>query len=492
MPPVRNLRGIGSRKPIPIFTWIPPGFNPIHKIEVFDVDTGTAHDVTDLVIEGEYTWGVTGTIGKFEFTVDNSAQDFLNIFTPYDEIRVYLDYGATASTIRFKGLIERVSKKDFNLVLTGRGPAAKFMDKNVTYSATDKARSTILTEIIQKYFTDLTTNNLSTDSITSTVNYFEVPFWTVVEDICNQGSFDAYVDADFDFNYFERGSKSNITEAIIHEYNLIETGDFAPDASNISNSVKVYGKEVEGIPILATAPDTVSQGTFGVKDLKIQDASITTVDQAQSRANYELSLNKDAPVVGSVTSLLLPTIQPGEKVRISDPLNELAPDFYEVFEYRQMFNNDDPPKTEVTIKKERNKISNILKKRIRYESEAVTNVNPNELDHSIIYDYETDVGTHSGTEITEGVLKLKSGETTGIWESDVTNVAFEVSFAEVRREGDDLTGLKIYISLDGGANYSQVEGVVGEQVTVAGQNIKVRVIITSTNTRIRALGILYS
>ncbi|KKN09002.1 hypothetical protein LCGC14_1050950, partial [marine sediment metagenome] len=52
--PVRNISSIGRTKPIPIFVWIPPQFNLIYKIEIYDSDTETAYDVTDIVIAGEY------------------------------------------------------------------------------------------------------------------------------------------------------------------------------------------------------------------------------------------------------------------------------------------------------------------------------------------------------------------------------------------------------------------------------------------------------
>ena len=488
--PTRNISAIGSSKPIPIFIWIPPKFNPTHKIEVYDVDTDTAYDVTDLVIGGEYTWGKTETIGKFEFTIDNSAQDYLSIFTPYDELRVYMDYGATATTLRFKGLIERVSKKDFKLVLSGRGPATRYIAKNVTYSTTGTARATILSAVIAKYFTDLTTTNLEADTTTAKVNYYERPFWEFIEDICGQSGYDAYVDSVFDFHYFAPNSRRNTTEAIVHEYNLIETGDFAPDASNIFNRITVYGAEIGEIPTIATASDTNSQTQYKVRDLKINDTNITTQTQAQARADYELARNKDPPTVGLVTSLGLPTIAPGEQIRVSDPLNGLNPGYYEVFEFTHKFSNDDPFMTEIKIKKERGAVSGILKKRLKFESESTKNVNPNEMENSVIYDFITDTGTHSSTEITGGVLKT-DGASSGTWESDVTTTSAVVSGAEVRINANDLSGVFIYVSFDGGANYTQVVGTPGTQVSATGNHIKVRVRITSADTRIKALGILY-
>ena len=492
--PVRNISSIGRTKPIPIFVWIPPQFNPVHKIEVYDSDTGTAYDVTDIVIKGEYAWGVTETIGKFEFKIDNSSQTYLGIFTPYDEIRVYIDYATTATTLRFKGIIERVSKQDFNLVLSGRGPATKYVGKNVTYSATDKARSTILSEIISKYFTDLTTTNLEADSTTATVNYFDKPFWDVVEDICNQGSHDAYIDTSFDFHYFSTGSRQNSTEAIVHEYNLIETGDFAPDASFIYNKIKVYGQEINGIPLIATAEDSNSQVTYKVKELKINDSNITTQVQAQVRANYELSLNKDPPNVGFVTSLGLPTLVPGEQLRVSDPLNGLNPGYYDVFEFTHKFDNDKPFMTEIKIKKERSTVPGILKKRIKFESEISAVSNKNEMDYSFIENFDSDTGNHSSTTISGGTLKVSQGSSNGTWTSNSISLQGDIQGKTIELKGSGSGYIVSRISYDGGITFNSfsidvlVNVPLGNPIT----SIIIELSLSTASSQANTIGILYT
>ena len=487
---VRNISSIGRTKPIPIYVWIPPAYNPVWKIELYDGTT--TYDVTDIVIKGEYTWGVTETIGTFEFKIDNSAQTYTNVFSPYNELRVYLDYGTTATTLRFKGIIERVSKKDYMLVVSGRGPATKYLGKNVTYSATDTARSTILSTIISNYFSDLTTTNLETDSTTATVNYFDKPFWEVVEDICGQATYDAYIDSSFDFHYFSSDSRSNTTEAIIHEYNLVDTGDFAPDASFVYNKVKVYGKEIGGVPLIATAKDSPSQTAYGVKELKINDSSITTQSQAQVRADYELANNKDPPTIGIVTSLGLPTLAPGEQLRISDPLNGLSPGYYNVFEFTHKFDNDDPFMTEVTIKKERSTIPFILKKRIKFESEITAVSNPYEMDYSVVEDFNSDTGTKSGTTISTGALKVASGGSSGTWTSDSISLQGDVQTVEVRLSGIGYIILRL--SLNGGLVFATIlpssKYSISSSIPIT--DLQIQIILQTSNTQINTMGVLYT
>jgi hypothetical protein len=490
---VRNIRSIGSRKPIPVFVWIPPRYSPIWKIEVYDGTTAT--DVTAFMISGEYTDGITETIGNFQFKIDNSTEQYSGTFNLYDEIRIYLDYATTATTLKFVGMVERVSKSGNNIILSGRGSAAKVIGKNITYSATDTARSTILSEIISDNFTSITTNNLESDTTTLTVNYFEKPFWDIVEEICLIGGRDAYIDKDFDFHYFESGSRSNSTEAVVHNYNLIETGDFAPDASSIINKVRVYGAETEGIPLIYTSEDSTSQTTYESKDLKITDTSITTAAQAQSRADYELAKSKDPPTVGTVLSLGLPTISPGEQIRISDPMNGLDPSYYQVHKFVHKFDNDKPFMTELTIQKERTSIPKILRQRVKFEAEIMKNVNPNDLDYSRIWDFSTSTGTHSNTEISiststgEGVLKTTGGST-GTWISELVSLSSNISAIELRIKGDVISGIQLSVSTDGGIVYTPI--VYGTTTIPAGSNIKVKLVLNSATTQVKALALLYN
>ena len=488
---VRNIGSIGATKPIQIHVWIPPIYNPKYKIEV-EVSDGTTYDITNQIIQGEYTDGITETIGNFSFKINNSQQTYTDLFSLYDKINIYLDYGTTATSLRFVGKIERISKSNYNLILTGRSSASRVLGKNITYSATNKARSTILSEIISENFSSiLTTTNLSTDSTLATVNYFERPFWDIVEELCTAAEYDAYVDADSDFNYFASGSKQNTTEAVVHTKNLISTGDFAPDLQNVYNKVRVYGKKINNLPIIATASNTSSQTSYDIKDLKINDSSIDTVTQAQARADLELAKNKDPPTVGTILSLGLPTILPGEQIRISDPNNGLEPKYYTIQKFIHKFSNDEPFQTELTIQKERISIPSILKKRVKFEYEVADNENPNDLDSTIIYDFTTDTGTHSSTEIdTElKILKVVSGQTSGTWISDSNEVDDTVTGIEVRMDGSSLEGTQLWVSLTGGEPYSQVNR--DNSNTVSGNIIKLKVILGNANTELNALAIYY-
>ncbi|MFH1276728.1 MAG: hypothetical protein ABIH82_06470, partial [Candidatus Woesearchaeota archaeon] len=461
-----------------------------------EVETSTtSYDITKYVIEGEYTDGITETIGSFNFKVDNSSQSYLTLFSLYDKLNIYMDYGASATTKVFTGMIERISKSDYTIILNGRSSASRVLGKNITYAATDKARSTILSEIISTNFsTILTTTNLESDTGTATVNYTERPFWDIVEEMCGSASFDAYIDSDFDFHYFESGSRQNETDMVVHTNNLIYTGDFTPDLQGVYNKVRVYGAKINDLQIIASATDSSSQTSYDPKELVIYDSSIKTVSQAQARADLELAKNKDPPTVGTVMSLGLPTLVPGEQIRISDPDNGLDPSFYTIQKFTHKFSNDDPLMTELTLQKERISIPTILKKRVKYEFESGESDNPNDLDNCIIINFNTNSGTHSSTEVDSGsdVLKVISGSTTGTWISETFELSEDTSDVELRVSGESLTGTKIRLSTDGGVTYKQIWGVGAYTTFTAGKSIKIQVDFATATASIKSLAFYYN
>lgn len=487
MPATRSLRGI------PIHVWIPPTMDMEFKIEIVD-SSGNTYDITDEIVEGEYTDGVTETIGNFIFTIDNDDQSFTDKFSLYDEIRIYMDYATSATTKVFIGLIEKVSTKEEDIIITGRAIASRVMGITVTYAASDYTHE-ILSTILTNHASYITQSNIDTTESTDksvVVNWYQKPFWECVQELCNNSGYDAYIDADSDFNYFVSGIRDNSTEAVVHDHNLEEVGDFTPDLSFVYNRIIVYGAKVKDQQVLWTEDDDDSISSYDVRELVINDSNIITVAQAEARAVYELSLNKDPPIIGEVTSLGLATILPGERIRISDPDSNLQPDYYNIQKFTHRFSSDDVPLTVLTIKKEGNTLSKVLKKRIVFETESTEKENPNEMRFSWINTFDSDSGIHSDTEITEGVLKLQSGKSTGTWISDLKTVSSNVSAFELRIRGGAIPGTECYVSIDGGNRWQVVSNLnTSYDSFPSGINLKLKIVLNSASSQIDSLALLY-
>lgn len=489
---------IRSLKRIPIFVWIPPIYSPIYKIEIYDGTT--AYDVTDRIYDGEYTDGITETIGNFSFIIDNSDQIYTAKWNVYDKIRIYLDYATTATTLRFVGMIEKVSKRSHKIVVSGRSSATRVMGITVTKSYTNQYTHDIIEDLISEYCSGyITTTNIDTTESTDsqvTVNWYQKPFWECILELCDRATYDAYIDSSFDFHYIVSGSARNTTECVVHTANLIEIGDFTPDLSIIKNRIIVYGAKIEGMQIIWTAEDATSiksaeEGGYDVKEEIINDSNIITTVQAKDRADYELSVRKDPPTIGEIVSLGLPTLAPAEKLRISDPMSNLPPAYYAIQKFIHKFSNEEPMQTILTVQKEMNTISKILKKRIVFEKQAIEMENPNEMRYSWLFDFNIDSGSHTDTEITDGRLKCQSGQSSGTWISQTSTITSDVTDCELRINGEALPGTVYYVSNDNGTTWASINLNTKHTFTIQDKNLKLKIELNSASTQIEALVLLY-
>lgn len=503
---VRNLKSVGKPKPIPSIHFIPPLFSPVWKIEIV-TETQTL-DITELLVEGSYLDGVTTSIGDFEFKILDPNNTTSDLVSEFDTINVYIDYGKTATTLRFSGRIERLSNSEqVYLILTGRSVAMITTGTNVTYSSDGlKARSEILKAIIEQYFSEtISISGIEDDLTEIEVNYEEMPFWSLVEELCVSGGRDAYISAARVFNYFEKNIRENKTEAVVEDINLIEATDYARDTQEIYTKVRVYGRRDGTVPIISSSVSDTSNTRGITKNLKIDNSSIVTESQADDLATAEGIDKKIPPTIGSITSVLLPTLLPGEKVNIANPTNNIPPAAYQINSFRQIFPLGATPQTELIIQKQRVDLSTIIKSNIKFQSNAPDYINRQDLDYSIIFDYNSNIGeqrfnkgTHSNTTLSfdtaTGIAELKTdGSATGEWTSDVIQLKGLVSKIEIRIKATDATTTKYFVSLDGGINYVEIGSASGDfTFTNPQDNVILRVAIKSADTRIEKIGILYS
>jgi len=478
---------IVSGRRVPTWVWVPPTYAPLYKLEIVRND-GTEDDITDYIYSAEIVDGVTDTIGNFEIEIDNSDESRTGIWTGNEVFNFYCDYATSATTKRFRGRIEKVSYQDYKIKVIGRAESVKLLNVTVTQSYEGEETSVVLKDLFDKYATDFTYSNVNTSTTNVTFNWYQKPFWECVQDLCHSAGFDAYIDSSLDCHYFESGTVDNSTEAVVHESNLIEVGDFANDYSLIKNRVIVYGAEIEDMPLFKTAEDSDSISENGVKELIIKDTNITTETQCQERADYELSLSKDPPLVGDVSSIGLATIQPGERIRISAPNSNLPPSFYKIISYKHKIEGF--MQTTLTIEKEPKKVYHVIKETISQGQKLTETPNPNEMRYSWLFDFNSDSGTHSSTEITGGVLKT-DGSASGTWISDTNAIGENVTVVELRAKGESLPGTNYYVSSDGGITYQSISLNTALTLSPPGQNLKIKIELNSADTQIDAISLLY-
>ena len=481
------MPSVKTFKKITPFAWKKPNSYPKYKI-LITRSSGTVDDITQRIFDGELIDGVTTTIGNFTFSIDNSSQSLRGAWVGNEIIKIYMDYATEATTLRFRGRLEQVSYRGRIIRIRGRSEGKKLLEITVTKSYSNQESSTILTNLMSRYVPSFTTSNVAVSSTSLTANWYQKPLFDCVKELCNASGFDFYVDSNLDCHYFESGTRSNTTEAFVHDSNLFSVGDFAYDYSQIKNRIIVYGGKQEGMDIIATAEDADSQSSFGVKELIINDNSITTDTQASERATYELSINLSPPLIGDVNGIGLPTLQPGEKMLVSAPYSKIDPASYKIVKYKHNFGNG--METTVTIDKEATQIEDIMRDRIGQEQQLSDMPNPNEMRNSWINTFDEDSGTHSSTEIINGVLKTDGGGS-GTWISDNNSITNNAVSCELRANGDNLSGTVYYVSTDGGNTWQVITLNTLLELSPPGPTLKLKFELNSANTQIKAINLLY-
>ena len=401
------------------FIWLPSTTQPIYRITV--EENGIEINLTSQAIFIEIEDGINELIGRFSFELWNFNNQYTDRFNGMEIVRFYADRGSSATTLRFRGRIEKLSYQRNKIRTTGRSEALNFMNQTVTQSFTNQECSSILKSLINTYRPDtsFTTTNINASTTNLTINWRQKPFWDVLQDLTTASGFDAYLDSSKDFHFFRKGSIDNDNEAIIHNQNLIEVRDFADDINLVKNRIIVYGAEIDGIQILYTAENASSQNLFGLREEIISDSNITDFQQAKELAEFKLS--SEPSQVGEVKGVFIPTIQPGEKIRISSPMDTIQPALYNIVSYKHEV-GDGRFFTTVRMTKEPRGIVHVMKKMIEDTSkQKETSSNPFEMRFSFNSFFDSDIGTHSGTEITNGVLKPIGA--TGNWISQVENIS---------------------------------------------------------------------
>ena len=485
---------VRSLKRIPIKAWIPPIYSANYRVTVERID-GTIDDITDILLRLKIEDGVTEGIGNFEFEIPNPNETYTNVWNGMEIFRYYCDYASgTASTLRFRGRIEKSSKRQNNVLVTGRSESLFVHEQDIHKDYVDKDIGYIIKDLFDTYGQsryDTSGINVST-GITITMSFLDIPLWDAVEAVCIAGNYDCYVSCNLTVEFFASGSITNTDEGIVHDHNLIEVGDFAPDLQFVKNQIRVIGGTIDGVQVIYTANDSSSQTAHGIRRDTINDDGIITYAAAKELADFMLEEAKNPPIIGEVKGVLLATIQPGEKIRLSSPLEGIQPGAYRIITYVHQL-GDEGLFTTVKINKESKRMSHIIKDRIQREHKK-TNASANiyDLDYSEIELFNEDIGFKEDTEITDGVLKLESGLSTGFWRSPSYGPSDSSIVEKVRIDlvGDNLAGTTINVSIDGGANYYSISR--GALLTLGvGTSITVKLTL-STGTQIDSLVVQYS
>ena len=443
----------------------------------------------------------------------------------FDYILVYLDYGEEAITKKYYGIIETYSaSENVYLNLDGRSIGMKTTGVNITYQSNgQKARSEIVKELIQgrgvlgdsdyyaPNFPNITVNNVEDDLGTMDVVYSETPFWDIIGDICSSGSRVAYIDVDMDFHYFEDGSKINNTEAVVEDKNLVSVGDYTTDSTEMVTSVRVYGISDNNVQIISTTASDTTNTKGIVKQETITNTNILTPEQAKAYAEAYANSNKNSIQAGTITSLLLPTLSPGEKVAIVSPQNNIIPKYYAIGSFKHTI-GEDGLETELSIQRTTPDIANAVKSTIKVQSYSEDTSNFEEMEDTIIFDYEISTSTSSSVLIGNGYFNqgiktnvemvLEQSETkaylhtisgdNGTWISPEITLNGNVSKCCIKHNSENIGNSRFFVSFDGGINFTEINSSKGDITVTTGDTLIMKIEFASSDTKVYKVGFYYS
>jgi len=501
---IKNISAIGpsgNTKPIPIYHAIPPTGDAIIKVTI-DTDSGEI-DVTDLIFTATFNMGVTSTIGDFIIEFIDTDKTNYNKISLFDDVYVYSDYGTEATTKRHRFKIEDMKyTENFNVVVSGRGIGMLLAEKSIIYRSltngalTSKNKSTILQEIIEQNFSEITDfSQIEEDTTQLEKNYSEIPFFDIVEELCGNTKY-FYLDKDLVPHYFTKGSEVNTTEAI-SESNLVTISNNSSNAEEIYTKVRVYGQSESGIPILSThSVGTTNTGGLN-KEYIVNNSSITTQEQADEYAESVATELENYSRIGDLVVLVLPSLSPGESLFVGLPDYDLSPAHYNIKEFAINIDNngDFPFTTSFTIESKKLSSPNIIKDMIQTQTGSMENKNPYDLDYSRVITFETDIGTHSGTEINEERLKV-SGESTGTWISPIYTLDNNISAIYVKWDGELLggdyqsTSSQLWVSTNGGTTWKSLL-FTGEGTIPTGKDLKIKVVLNTSTAKVKRIGVYF-
>ena len=472
-----------------IYIPIPKTRNTQCKVEV------NGEDMTARVIKSSFVKPCTGGIGTFYVVLSNAHGQYNDSFSTGQNVKFYAD-NSDATTLQFWGIIDYVksaiSENGQYLEIEGRHRAFLLNESLVCYSATSTPTSTIFKAIIDELPDSygFTYTNLATTTDSMNVEWAYKPFWDCVVELCNFAGFDAYVDNDLDFHYFEENSIANTTDAIVEGDNFISSENWGTNVTYEKSRVTVIGQDTEGVPIIYTAIDA-DEGS-NIKEVFIRDSTANTEEKVQNAAEAKLLELTNRSPQATIKSYGLESTNPGDNLWLIVPRQQISGQ-YKIIQINHLFGAEYGGwRTTSTIEEDEVGIAQSIKNISNKTNALSAPENINKLNYSYNFNFDNDSGTHSTTEITEGVLKTTGGAT-GTWISANKSIGSNITEYEFRAVGDAIPGTDFYVSTDNGNTWQSVESLKTlYDFAPPGQNLKIKVIFNSASTQIKSLAALYS
>lgn len=474
------------------FIWVPRDQTTKYKIEV----DGT--DYTDDAIVGGVKWSkaVFPEVGEFEIFLDNNNGVHSGKYAAGSTVTIYIDFSG-GTTKRFVGDVETASdvfgEMGVQRVLRGTHVQGRSLNPRVYKQYVgSKVSSDMVVELFGTWAADFTTDNVSAATDAPVLSWNGVDLAQAVSEIVKQSGFDCYVDDDLDVHYFQRGSVENNTEASVWGDNFISLEGYDTDLVEIKNRARVMGEDDAGLPVLYTSTNGASAQSYRVREAYVSDTKVKSYDEARDRARAEVLEKKDPDQRGVLTSSILPSLEPGDKIWVKyDPEKEAEQFIVSKFEHRL------PEEETVCYLQRQFDFIQVFRQRTIKDKELEANLNLNNMDFSYNRTFFDTSGINQGASTgtyEAGEAGLTSSAGNAVVVTTIETIPSSLRRFELRVNGESLDQVSFEYSVQGGAAGTWTSVTPDTLVNTGIDNGKVlalRITFSGSDARLQGVALLY-
>ena len=415
---------------------------------VLDSTDSSNPPVADDCLNASVIKILTEGISRFSLTLNNDKGKFLNIFNGGETVEIFADYDDATNKV-FRGKVDNVyySLSDsggYLCNIEGRD-YPEIVDRTVIKSSTNEAIDVAIKDILSNYFSDITftfweggvwkTSGYFEAFTQITQNFRHISGWQAIAAICKLGNYDCrldYSDGNWYLRVFTENSILNTTENVMVGQNLIGISRYGLENDRIKNRITAYGKVDTNVISILTKSNTDSQSDLWIKEEIINDSSLDNSTSMNERIDAELANKATAIKKGAIQTIGLPTLQVGEKLRISAPYCGLD-DVYKISELTMNFSASNGFTNTLQISKKPILLPEIIKARIDAEQalQPYENLNAQENGIFLFFDGKETILLSDCIE-NEDRLELASGKLEGVMTSYMIETESNVTKGELR------------------------------------------------------------
>lgn len=464
------------------FIWIPRDHSYYYTVLLNDLD------ITNQLSKAQIMRQVTQGVGKFKLKLVDTTVEIGDI------LKVYIDTSpidtSTTNQLRFKGKVTTPGDSLTISNVKGYEKSADFLDITVTedYTGSNKKDpADIIKDLIDKYTTGYTYNNVEQVGENVAVSWSNRPLWNAIKGLCELTNYNVYLDVTDDLHFFKRGSEISNKEALVYGDTLTNVKDIGKKTSDIKNKITIYGETEEGLPVVATAKNQNSIDKYGTKEKVIKDSDLNNQEAAADRANAELELYKDPIEKGKGDGLLMPFLKPGELIWVVYPYQSIHAK-YEAYKYKYNLLNE----TTIIHLREPTAIPAVLRKQKESDMQIEEIKNPYKLESSYNLSFNDSDNILSKTDVNRTKGRIISTSSNAKMISTAQKEDSDITECQLKLIGGNISKANYFISADNGINWQEFNPDQKAALDATGSRLKLKIEFIETGVEINEATILYS